>query len=107
MRLRYPEAVLGGLRTAGFSIEMAVHAFFTLDSYIYGFAVQEQNLPAGTPEELTDVADGMMAGLPAGEYPHLREVVESVMKTGFHYEDEFAFGLELILDGLERVREGD
>ena len=104
-RSRYPEAVIGSLREAGFSVEMAVHAFFTLDSYIYGFAVQAQNLPSGTPEEIAGMAEGILGGLPAQEYPYLREVIEDyVMKTGYHYEDEFAFGLELILDGLERVR---
>ncbi len=104
-RLRYPEAVVGSLRAAGFSVEMAVHAFFTLDSYIYGFAVQAQNLPSGTPEEIAGMAEGILGGLPAQEYPYLREVIEDyVMKTGYHYEDEFAFGLELILDGLERIR---
>jgi AcrR family transcriptional regulator len=106
-RLRYPEAVVGSLRAAGFSVEMAVHAFFTLDSFIYGFAVQEQNLPSGTPEELAGMAGSILGRLPADAYPHLREVIEDyVMKAGYHYEDEFAFGLELILDGLERVRSG-
>jgi hypothetical protein len=106
-RLRYPEAVVGSLRAAGFSVEMALHAFFTLDSYIYGFAVQAQNLPSGTPKELAGMAEAILGGLPAEEYPYLREVIEEyIMKTGYHYEDEFAFGLELILDGLERIREG-
>jgi AcrR family transcriptional regulator len=106
-RLRYPESVVGSLRAAGFSVEMAVHAFFTLDAYIYGFAVQEQNLPSGTPEELAGMAGSILDRLPADAYPHLREVIEDyVMKAGYHYEDEFAFGLELILDGLERVRNG-
>ncbi len=105
-RSRYPEAVVGSLRQAGFSVEMAVHAFFTLDSYIHGFAVQEQNLPSGTPEELAGVADTMLAALPAAEYPHLREViVEYVLKAGFDYADEFAFGLDLMLDALERARD--
>ena len=46
-----------------------------------------------------------LAALPPDEYPYLREViVEHVAKVGFRYEDAFAFGLELILDGLERAR---
>lgn len=104
-RSQYPEAVLGSLRQAGFSIEMAIHAFFTLDSYIYGFAVQEQNLPSGTPEELAGIATGIQASIPAEEYPNLNEViVDHVMKLGFGYAKEFEFGLDLILDGLERLR---
>ena len=105
-RLRYPDAVLGTLRQAGFSIEMAIHAFFTLDSYIYGFAVQETNLPSGTPEELAGMADLIARQLPADEYPYLHEVVaEHVLMSGFNYADEFEFGLDLILDGLERARD--
>jgi AcrR family transcriptional regulator len=105
-RSRYPEAVVGSLRQAGFSVPMAVHAFFTLDSYIYGFAVQEQNLPSGTPEELAGVAQFILGALPADEYPYLNEViVDHVLKIGFDYADEFEFGLDLILDGLERVRD--
>jgi len=104
-RLRYPDAVIGILRDAGFSIELAVHAFFTLDSYIYGFAVQEKNLPSGTPEELAVMSELTLREIPAGEYPHLNEViVDHVMAHGFDYADEFEFGLDLILDGLERLR---
>ena len=107
-RLRYPEAVVGSLRQAGFSVEMSLHAFFALDSYIYGFAVQQHNLPAGTPEELGRVAEMTLAALPPEEYPYLRElIVDYVAKVGFRYEDEFAFGLELILDGLERALQAD
>ncbi len=85
---------------------MAVHAFFALDSYIYGFALQEQSLPSGTPEELAGMAEIILAALPAAEYPHLREViVEYVLKAGFDYAKEFEFGLDLMLDALERARD--
>jgi AcrR family transcriptional regulator len=105
-RSRYPEQVVAILRRAGFSPEMALHAFFTLDSYIYGFVVQEENMPSGTPEELAEMAGSILSALPAREYPYLHEiVVDHVMKAGFSYADEFAFGLDLILDGLERARD--
>jgi len=100
-RLRYPDAVLGCLRDAGFSIEMAIHAFFALDSYIYGFVIQEKNLPSGPPDELASIGDSMLRTVPAGEYPHLNEIV---LKNGFDYVREFEFGLDLLLDGLDRVR---
>ena len=46
-----------------------------------------------------------MARFPAGEYPHLTELtVEHVLQPGYDYGDEFEFGLDLILDGLERAR---
>jgi len=105
-RLRYPEAVVASLLRAGFTAEMALHAFFTLDSYIYGFAIQEQNMPAGTPEQLAVMAETILSGLPAEEYPSLRTViVDHVLKAGFDHGDEFEFGLDLILDGLERLRD--
>jgi len=106
-RSRYPEAVLGSFRQAGFSVEMAIHAFFTLDSYIYGFAVQERNLPSGTPEQLASVAQDILRALPPAEYPYLNEVIVGhVLKLGFDYADEFEFGLDLILDGLAEIRAG-
>jgi AcrR family transcriptional regulator len=103
--LRHHDAVLGILRTAGFSLELAAHAFSVLDSYIYGFALQEANLPFGTPEETAEVAQAIMAEFPADEYPHLTEMtVEHVLQPGYDYGNEFLFGLDLILDGLDRAR---
>jgi AcrR family transcriptional regulator len=103
--LRHHDAVLGILRTAGFSVELAAHAFSVLDSYIYGFALQEANLPFGTPEETAEVAQAIMAEFPADEYPHLTEMtVEHVLQPGYDYGNEFLFGLDLILDGLDRAR---
>ncbi len=101
--LRHHNAVIGSLREAGFSIEMAAHAFSALDSYIYGFALQEATLPLGeTEEETIEVAQMMMAQVPADVYPHLTEfTVEHVLQPGYDYGDEFGFGLGLILDGLE------
>ncbi|MDP9073860.1 MAG: TetR/AcrR family transcriptional regulator C-terminal domain-containing protein [Actinomycetota bacterium] len=101
--LRHHDAVIGNLRAAGFSVAMAAHAFSALDSYIYGFALQEATLPLGdTEEETAEVARTMMAQVPADEYPHLTEFI---LHPGNDYGDEFEFGLDLILDGLERTRE--
>ncbi|HTE70061.1 MAG TPA: TetR/AcrR family transcriptional regulator [Actinomycetes bacterium] len=103
--LRHHDAVLGILRTAGFSVELAAHAFSVLDSYIYGFALQEANLPFDTPEETAEVAQAIMAEFPADEYPHLTEMtVEHVLQPGYDYGNEFLFGLDLILDGLDQAR---
>ncbi|MDQ3532175.1 MAG: TetR/AcrR family transcriptional regulator [Actinomycetota bacterium] len=102
--LSHHDSVMGGLRKAGFSVEMAVHAYNALDSYIYGFALQETSLPFGNSEELAEVAEIILRGLPADEYPYLREVVIQSMESGFDYAGEFEFGLDLILDGLERVQ---
>jgi AcrR family transcriptional regulator len=103
--LRHHDSVVGCLREAGFSIEMAVHAYSALDSYIYGFALQEQTLPFDNPADVGEVAEVMLSQFPADEYPYLKEtIVELIDKSGWEYADEFEFGLDLILDGLEKLR---
>lgn len=102
--LRHHDAVLGCLRAAGFSVAMAAHAFSALDAYIYGFVLQEVNLPFSGTAETHDVAGEMLEAFPADEYPHLVELtVGHVLQAGYDYADEFAFGLDLILDGLEHA----
>ncbi len=104
--LRHHDAVLGTLRAGGFSVELAAHAFSVLDSYIYGFAMQEANLPFDTGEETAELAQAILAQFPADEYPHLTELtVEHVLQPGYDYGNEYVFGLDLILDGLERARD--
>ena len=102
--LRHHDTVLGILRGAGFSIELAAHAYSALDSYIYGFALQEPSLPFDNGEDTAKVAQAIMSRFASGEFPHLTEIaVEYVMQPGYDYGNEFAFGLALILDGLERA----
>ena len=104
--LRHHDSVIGSLREEGFSIVMAMHAYSALDSYIYGFALQEQSLPFDTPDQAGEVSETMLSQFPADEYPYLTEtMVEHVGKSGYDYADEFEFGLDLILDGLEKLRE--
>ena len=104
--LRHHDAVIGSLRAGGFSVEMAAHAFSLLDSYIYGFALQEATLPFDGGRDTAELAQEILAAVRPEDYPHLTELaVEHVMQPGYDYGNEFAFGLELILDGLERVLE--
>ncbi len=106
--LRHHDAVIGCLRGAGFTIELAAHAFSAIDSYLYGFAMQELNLPFTTPEETAAMAATFLDHFPAAEYPHLAELtIEHVLRPGYDYGDEFGYGLDLILDGLERARTCD
>jgi AcrR family transcriptional regulator len=106
--LRHHDAVLGCLRRAGFPVALTAHAYSILDAYIYGFALQEASLPFDTPEETAEVAAEIMDAFPADAYPHLTELaVEHVLQPGYDYGDEYAFGLELILDGLERLADQD
>jgi AcrR family transcriptional regulator len=106
--IRVHEAVLACLRSAGFSLPATVHAYNLQDSYIYGFALQEKALPAemDTPAGGAAVAARQLPFMPAEELPFLREMVgEHIATQGFDFQGEFEFGLDLILDGLERLRE--
>jgi AcrR family transcriptional regulator len=102
--LRHHDAVIGALRRGGFSVAMAGHAVALLDSYIYGFALQEAALPFDAPEDVPELAESLLQHLPADEYPHLAEfTIAHVLAPGYDFGDEFAFGLDLILDALERA----
>ncbi|MER6913549.1 TetR/AcrR family transcriptional regulator [Streptomyces sp. NPDC000594] len=99
--LRHHDAVIGTLRAGGFSVRMAAHAVSLIDSYLYGFVIQEVGLPFSGPAELDEVAGAILREMPADAYPHLAELaVEHVLVPGYDYADEFTFGLALILDAL-------
>ncbi len=102
--LAHHDAVIGVLRAGGFTVAQTAHAFSALDSYIYGFALQEASLPFDTGEDTAELARTIMAQFPAGEYPHLAELtVQHVLQPGYDYGNEYEFGLDLILDGLETL----
>jgi AcrR family transcriptional regulator len=97
-------AMLGCLREAGFPFRDAVHAYNLLDAYTYGFALQEKTIPFETPEQSAEMAK-VTVGEKGPEYPYLAEVVvEFASSGGYDYTEEFEFGLDLILDGLERFK---
>lgn len=102
--LRHHNAVIGTLREAGFSIGMAAHAYSILDSYIYGFVLQELSMPFGSMEELEEVAEAMLQHFPVEQYPYLAEMFGYALTPDYSYGTEFAFGLELILDEIEGLR---
>ena len=98
-------AVLGCLREAGFSIAETVQAYSVQDAYIYGFALQEKALPFEDAEESAAVADAQQLEALAAQFPYLAEVVAGhVAKVGYDFDEAFEYGLELILEGLERRR---
>jgi AcrR family transcriptional regulator len=102
--LRHHNAVIGALRAAGFSMEMVAHAYALMDSYVFGFALSEAALPINGPETVSEVADEMMHLFSPTDYPHLLEfTVEHVLKPGYDFGAEFEFGLDLVLDGLQRA----
>jgi hypothetical protein len=103
--MRHHNSVLGSLRKAGFTVVMSAHAFSVIDGYLYGFALQQINLPLQSREQVTEMGEGILRQL-AGDYPYLAEMItDHAMQPGYDYAQEFEFGLDLILDGLERQKE--
>ncbi len=104
--LRHHDATLATLRGAGFSVAMTAHAYALLDSYIYGFALQEAALPFN-PQTVTEATEAIMQQF-ADEYPHLVEMAtEHILRPGYDFGDEFGIGLTVILDALTRSIPGD
>lgn len=109
--LRVHDAVLGCLRAARFSVAMSVQAYSLQDAYIYGFALQEKSASLGTPEESAKTARKRVREVEARHedaaltYPNLAEVVAGYVAThGYNADEAFVFGLDVILDGLDRLR---
>jgi AcrR family transcriptional regulator len=103
--LRHHDAVIGCLRAAGFDMAAAATAYSLLDSYIYGFAMTKMNLPFDDTSDIAEMAESMLEPFPVGEYPNLAAfITEHAMQPGYDYADEFEVGLDVILDGLERIR---
>jgi AcrR family transcriptional regulator len=103
-RLQYFDAVLASLRAAGFDATLAMRAFSTLDSFVYGAILQEVSLPFDTPDSLEAIGDDLLAQM-GDAYPHLTEATVRAMSDGWSHADQFSFGLDLVLDALERRRD--
>jgi AcrR family transcriptional regulator len=97
--LAHHDAMVGMLLAAGFSAREAVRRYNLLDSYIYGFALQEATLPFSSPEEMASMSEQMLAVV-ADAYPHLASVQRDLVGSGFDYADEFEAGLDIILGAL-------
>ncbi len=104
--LRYVDTTIGCLKQAGFSYPMADHAWNAIDSHVYGFTLQKLNFPF-EPDEYAKVAEAYLPMIPADRYPYLNGLSQQVI--GGHHDGlhEFEFGLNLILDGLEGLRDGE
>jgi AcrR family transcriptional regulator len=106
-QLRYMEWTLGTLRKAGFSPRMTHHAYHILDSHIVGFALWEAGIVAAIPKgQLADLAKAVLERVPLAEYPyfheHAQQHIGKVTKGDKH---PFELGLDIILDGLDRLRD--
>jgi hypothetical protein len=103
--LRHREAVTACLRRAGFSVTAATHANWLLNSYVYGHALQEASLPFDTADELANMTEDVyLPQLPTDAFPYLNESAADLVAAGYDPPEEFAFGLDLILAALERLR---
>lgn len=105
--LRVHDAVLGCLRAAGFTLEATVHAYSVQDAYIYGFVLQEADMAPETADDYAAEARRQMDAYRdlLADYAHIAEVVGGhVAKVGYDSAAEFLFGLDLILDGLDKLR---
>jgi AcrR family transcriptional regulator len=102
--LGHHDAVIGRLLAGGFDMAMAAHAYSLLDSYIFGFALTKMNLPFDDASDIVEMSQSMLEPFPVDQYSNLVAfITEHAMKPGYDYADEFEYGLDLILDGLERA----
>ncbi|MDQ4051541.1 MAG: TetR/AcrR family transcriptional regulator C-terminal domain-containing protein [Actinomycetota bacterium] len=104
--LRHLDTVLGYFRRGGFTVAQTAHAISAVDAYLYGFALTDVSLPFDTSEGTAELAAQILAGIPAEDFPYLRELTtEHVLQPGYDYGAEFELGLDLVLDGLARLRD--
>lgn len=108
--LAHHEAVLACFRTNGFSVAMTAHAAAVIDSYTYGFALQQVSLPAGgSGGDFEAIVETVEASLADDAFPYMTELATVHVLGSGHYDfgDEFDWGLDLVLDGLERALDSD
>lgn len=98
-RLAYFDTILGILRRAGFSNQLAMRGFSTLDAYIFGYILQEHSLAFRDDDSLQEVGEDLLRQM-ADRYPHLTAVTQEVLAAGFDHAREFDFGVDLILGAL-------
>ena len=104
--LAYVNATIGCLREAGFPYKVADHAWNAIDSHIYGFTLQELDFPLEA-SEYADAAKHYLSLVPMEKYPYLNAMAQQVIDGSHHGVQDFNFGLELILDGLEKLRKNE
>jgi AcrR family transcriptional regulator len=104
--LRHHDAVVGFLAGAGFDARTTTHAYNLLDSYIYGFVLQELSLPFASSDEMAEIGAELLGGADPEAYPHLARASAELLAAGFDYADEFEIGLDLVLDAITRLEQG-
>ena len=102
-RMRYMDSALGVYRRAGLTPASTELAFHAVENHIVGYALQEVSFPLEA-DDLADAARSFLENLPADEYPHLAEHVHQHLTHEEIESGSFEFGLEQLLDGIERLR---
>jgi AcrR family transcriptional regulator len=106
-RLRYFEWMIATLRRGGFTIDLAHRALLTLDSHVYGFLIQELSWSIESGDEMSARSEEIERDYPADRYPYMIEMAaDRAEKRSVGDQSDFEFGLDLILDGLERIKGG-
>ena len=99
--LHQHDAMIDCCRAAGFTVVGAAHALSLVDSYVYGFVLQEVSLPFGPGDDMGEMVDEINPAEMLAAFPHLAELTtELVLRPGYQYGDAFAFSIELVVDGL-------
>jgi hypothetical protein len=98
--------VAATLRAAGFSVAAAARAYALLDAFVYGFVLQETSLPMQPGEDVGDVAQAIVDAMDPNAYPALTEMaLRHTMQPGYEFGHEFGPCLDLVLDGIARLRD--
>lgn len=100
--LRYVDATIGCLRGAGFSYAAADHAWNALDNFVYGFTLHKLKFPL-QPEEYAAAAAAYLPHLPVEQFPHLHGMSRQIIDGLHDGVNRLEFGLDLLLDGLEKM----
>ncbi|WP_326573801.1 TetR/AcrR family transcriptional regulator [Streptomyces sp. NBC_00487] len=99
--LRARERLLTLFLSHGFSVGLAARAYTALGHYVTGFAIQQYGPGTPRPEDQTQLR-GYYRSLDPAAYPSTTAAVDDLTSVPLH--EEFRFGLELLLDGLEQAR---
>ena len=102
--LKHHDSVIGCYLKAGFSLALTAKAVAVTDAFVYGFALQEASLPGGGGDEMIEMGREMAKG-PFLSYPNLMELTGYTFTKEYRFSDTFDYGLDLILNSLERESE--
>jgi len=104
--LLYSNANIGCLVEGGFSYALADHAINAIDNHVYGFTLQRSNAPV-KPKDYAQAARRNLPMIPSNDYPYLHGLASQIADGRHDGINDFSFGLEMILAGLQAKLEGE